>query len=170
MRLFIGEPVWTALNRPQEGHPARQEYVKNVMGNTGFALAAHWTCRCRSFSEIQTYNFLNSFTSRHIWTKSRMRKHCCVVMEHHAALACTRRRYCICILWERTMYQYFPLCLLDTDTLGCTWLQQQLPTMLYLCILLAQCPCIAMGNINFTRIYMRLLEGRAWCSGRAYRL
>ncbi|XP_039828808.1 1,2-dihydroxy-3-keto-5-methylthiopentene dioxygenase 4-like isoform X2 [Panicum virgatum] len=41
MRLFIGEPVWTALNRPQEGHPSRQEYVKNVMGNNGFALAAH---------------------------------------------------------------------------------------------------------------------------------
>ncbi|CAD6205163.1 unnamed protein product [Miscanthus lutarioriparius] len=29
MRLFIGEPVWTALNRPQEDHLARQEYVKN---------------------------------------------------------------------------------------------------------------------------------------------
>lgn len=41
MRLFIGEPVWAALNRPQESHPARQEYVKNVTGNTGFALAAH---------------------------------------------------------------------------------------------------------------------------------
>uniref|UniRef100_A0A0D9XJS6 Acireductone dioxygenase n=1 Tax=Leersia perrieri TaxID=77586 RepID=A0A0D9XJS6_9ORYZ len=41
MRLFIGEPVWTAYNRPQEEHPVRQEYVKNVKGNTGFALAAH---------------------------------------------------------------------------------------------------------------------------------
>jgi 1,2-dihydroxy-3-keto-5-methylthiopentene dioxygenase len=41
MRLFIGEPVWTALNRPQEDHPARQEYVKNVSAGTGFALAAH---------------------------------------------------------------------------------------------------------------------------------
>uniref|UniRef100_A0A804N424 Acireductone dioxygenase n=1 Tax=Zea mays TaxID=4577 RepID=A0A804N424_MAIZE len=30
MRLFIGEPVWTPLNRPQEDHPARQEYVKNI--------------------------------------------------------------------------------------------------------------------------------------------
>ncbi|KAG0549459.1 hypothetical protein BDA96_01G257700 [Sorghum bicolor] len=29
MRLFIGVPVWTAFNRPQEDHPARQEYVKN---------------------------------------------------------------------------------------------------------------------------------------------
>uniref|UniRef100_A0A804Q7U5 Acireductone dioxygenase n=2 Tax=Zea mays TaxID=4577 RepID=A0A804Q7U5_MAIZE len=42
MRLFIGEPVWTALNRPQEDHPARQEYVKNVSAGTGFALAAHF--------------------------------------------------------------------------------------------------------------------------------
>ncbi|BAF26533.1 acireductone dioxygenase 4 [Oryza sativa Japonica Group] len=41
MRLFIGEPVWTAYNRPQEDHPVRQEYVKNVKGDTGFALAAH---------------------------------------------------------------------------------------------------------------------------------
>ncbi|KAL5676773.1 hypothetical protein ACJX0J_012904, partial [Zea mays] len=32
MRLFIGEPVWTPLNRPQEDHPARQEYVKNGRG------------------------------------------------------------------------------------------------------------------------------------------
>ncbi|KAL5665284.1 hypothetical protein ACJX0J_025392, partial [Zea mays] len=30
MRLFIGEPVWTPLNRTQEDHPARQEYVKNA--------------------------------------------------------------------------------------------------------------------------------------------
>uniref|UniRef100_A0A0E0EXZ0 Acireductone dioxygenase n=1 Tax=Oryza meridionalis TaxID=40149 RepID=A0A0E0EXZ0_9ORYZ len=29
MRLFLGEPVWTAYNRPQEDHPVRQEYVKN---------------------------------------------------------------------------------------------------------------------------------------------
>ncbi|PWZ34716.1 1,2-dihydroxy-3-keto-5-methylthiopentene dioxygenase 4 [Zea mays] len=42
MRLFIGEPVWTPLNRPQEDHPARQEYVKNVSAGTVFALAAHF--------------------------------------------------------------------------------------------------------------------------------
>jgi 1,2-dihydroxy-3-keto-5-methylthiopentene dioxygenase len=42
MRLFIGEPVWTSLNRPQEDHPARQEYVKNVSAGTRFALAAHF--------------------------------------------------------------------------------------------------------------------------------
>ncbi|CAN0318456.1 unnamed protein product [Laminaria digitata] len=34
MRLFIGEPVWTPLNRPQEEHPVRKEYV------TKFAVSA----------------------------------------------------------------------------------------------------------------------------------
>uniref|UniRef100_A0A7N0TT34 Acireductone dioxygenase n=1 Tax=Kalanchoe fedtschenkoi TaxID=63787 RepID=A0A7N0TT34_KALFE len=37
MRLFKGEPVWTAFNRPQEDHPARKEYVQTV----GVALEAH---------------------------------------------------------------------------------------------------------------------------------
>ncbi|CAM8911790.1 unnamed protein product [Rhodiola kirilowii] len=37
MRLFKGEPVWTAFNRPQEDHPARKEYVQHV----GVALEAH---------------------------------------------------------------------------------------------------------------------------------
>ncbi|XP_020245197.1 1,2-dihydroxy-3-keto-5-methylthiopentene dioxygenase 1-like [Asparagus officinalis] len=41
MRLFKGEPVWTAYNRPQEAHPARQEYIKNVVENSGIALEAH---------------------------------------------------------------------------------------------------------------------------------
>ncbi|KAK1646202.1 hypothetical protein QYE76_064007 [Lolium multiflorum] len=41
MRLFIGEPVWTAHNRPQEDHPVRQEYVKNLTDNAGLPLAAH---------------------------------------------------------------------------------------------------------------------------------
>ena len=27
MRLFIGQPVWTPFNRPQDGHPSRQKYV-----------------------------------------------------------------------------------------------------------------------------------------------
>lgn len=35
-RYFIGEPVWTPLNRPQEGHPARQQYVQEV-GSTAVA-------------------------------------------------------------------------------------------------------------------------------------
>ncbi|KAG9453401.1 hypothetical protein H6P81_006305 [Aristolochia fimbriata] len=30
MRLFVGEPVWTAYNRPQEAHPARKEYVESL--------------------------------------------------------------------------------------------------------------------------------------------
>ncbi|XP_074374521.1 acireductone dioxygenase 1-like [Apium graveolens] len=29
MRLFLGEPVWTAHNRPQDNHPSRREYIKN---------------------------------------------------------------------------------------------------------------------------------------------
>uniref|UniRef100_A0A6V7QSW9 Acireductone dioxygenase n=1 Tax=Ananas comosus var. bracteatus TaxID=296719 RepID=A0A6V7QSW9_ANACO len=41
MRLFVGEPVWTAYNRPQEDHPARQGYVKNLLNNSGVALEAH---------------------------------------------------------------------------------------------------------------------------------
>lgn len=27
MRLFIGQPVWTPFNRPQEDHPSRKDYV-----------------------------------------------------------------------------------------------------------------------------------------------
>lgn len=45
MRLFVGEPVWTAFNRPQDDHPARKEYMKclseKVGRGTGVALAAH---------------------------------------------------------------------------------------------------------------------------------
>jgi 1,2-dihydroxy-3-keto-5-methylthiopentene dioxygenase len=52
MRLLIGEPVWAVLNQPQEGHPTRQEYVKNVMGNTGFALAARWICHHHEHTTI----------------------------------------------------------------------------------------------------------------------
>ncbi|XP_057489087.1 acireductone dioxygenase 1 [Actinidia eriantha] len=31
MRLFVGEPVWTAYNRPQEDHPARKEYINSLL-------------------------------------------------------------------------------------------------------------------------------------------
>lgn len=31
MRLFIGQPVWTPFNRPQEDHPSRKTYVKNFV-------------------------------------------------------------------------------------------------------------------------------------------
>ncbi|OVA03465.1 Acireductone dioxygenase ARD family [Macleaya cordata] len=48
MRLFVGEPVWTAYNRPQEDHPARMEYIKNFSSSNfddqkkhGVALEAH---------------------------------------------------------------------------------------------------------------------------------
>jgi 1,2-dihydroxy-3-keto-5-methylthiopentene dioxygenase len=27
MRLFVGSPIWTPLNRPQEDHPIRSEYL-----------------------------------------------------------------------------------------------------------------------------------------------
>lgn len=41
MRLFIGEPVWTAYNRPQEEHPARQDYLKSLMEGSGVTVEAH---------------------------------------------------------------------------------------------------------------------------------
>ncbi|KAJ0035368.1 hypothetical protein Pint_24744 [Pistacia integerrima] len=41
MRLFVGEPVWTAYNRPQENHPARKEYIKGLTGKLGVPLEAH---------------------------------------------------------------------------------------------------------------------------------
>jgi 1,2-dihydroxy-3-keto-5-methylthiopentene dioxygenase len=31
MRLFIGQPIWKAFNRPQEEHPSRQNYVENYV-------------------------------------------------------------------------------------------------------------------------------------------
>ncbi|KAK3042211.1 hypothetical protein RJ639_001331, partial [Escallonia herrerae] len=40
MRLFVGEPVWTAYNRPQEDHPARKGYIKNFTEKVGVALEA----------------------------------------------------------------------------------------------------------------------------------
>jgi 1,2-dihydroxy-3-keto-5-methylthiopentene dioxygenase len=30
-RLFIGDPVWTPLNRPQEENPIRQQYVSSLV-------------------------------------------------------------------------------------------------------------------------------------------
>lgn len=41
MRLFVGEPVWTPYNRPQEDHPARKEYIKSVTERVGVPLTAH---------------------------------------------------------------------------------------------------------------------------------
>ena len=31
MRLFVGEPVWTPYNRPQDDHPSRAKYVKDFL-------------------------------------------------------------------------------------------------------------------------------------------
>ncbi|WOH16105.1 hypothetical protein DCAR_0935654 [Daucus carota subsp. sativus] len=43
MRLFLGEPVWTAHNRPQDNHPSRREYIKNFTSKVGVGspLEAH---------------------------------------------------------------------------------------------------------------------------------
>lgn len=41
MRLFVGEPVWTAHNRPQEDHPARQEYINSLLTEQVQPLEAH---------------------------------------------------------------------------------------------------------------------------------
>lgn len=41
MRLFKGEPVWTPFNRPQEDHPARKEYIKNLEEKVRVTVAAH---------------------------------------------------------------------------------------------------------------------------------
>ncbi|KAG0409760.1 hypothetical protein HPB47_013115 [Ixodes persulcatus] len=30
MRLFVGEPVWTPINRPADEHPARSQYVESL--------------------------------------------------------------------------------------------------------------------------------------------
>ena len=34
MRLFIGQPVWTPFNRPQEDHASRKFYIDNYMMKT----------------------------------------------------------------------------------------------------------------------------------------
>jgi 1,2-dihydroxy-3-keto-5-methylthiopentene dioxygenase len=31
MRLFIGQPIWTPFNRPQEEHPSRKKYVEEFV-------------------------------------------------------------------------------------------------------------------------------------------
>lgn len=40
MRLFVGEPVWTPLNRPQDDHPVRKDYVQNFGGAPATAATA----------------------------------------------------------------------------------------------------------------------------------
>ena len=41
MRLFVGEPVWTPYNRPQEEHPVRKEYTKSLTHKFGESIQAH---------------------------------------------------------------------------------------------------------------------------------
>lgn len=31
MRLFVGEPVWTPINRPADDHESRQKYVESFL-------------------------------------------------------------------------------------------------------------------------------------------
>lgn len=35
MRLFVGQPVWTPFNRPQEDHPSRRYYVETYINSKG---------------------------------------------------------------------------------------------------------------------------------------
>lgn len=39
MRLFVGEPIWTPFNRPQEEHPSRVKYTTQF-GKQPVAVAA----------------------------------------------------------------------------------------------------------------------------------
>ncbi|XP_020871621.1 1,2-dihydroxy-3-keto-5-methylthiopentene dioxygenase 4 isoform X3 [Arabidopsis lyrata subsp. lyrata] len=41
MRLFVGEPVWTPYNRPQEEHPVRQKYINGLTHKFGETIKAH---------------------------------------------------------------------------------------------------------------------------------
>ncbi|KAI5070093.1 hypothetical protein GOP47_0014436 [Adiantum capillus-veneris] len=41
LRLFVGEPVWTPYNRPQDEHPVRKEYLTNFSKNNQLELMAH---------------------------------------------------------------------------------------------------------------------------------
>jgi 1,2-dihydroxy-3-keto-5-methylthiopentene dioxygenase len=39
MRLFVGAPVWTPFNRPQEEHPSRTKYLRDFAGSAAAPVA-----------------------------------------------------------------------------------------------------------------------------------
>ncbi|XP_024526210.1 1,2-dihydroxy-3-keto-5-methylthiopentene dioxygenase 1 [Selaginella moellendorffii] len=42
MRLFVGAPIWTPYNRPQDDHPIRQQYVSEIRRkSSGAGIEAH---------------------------------------------------------------------------------------------------------------------------------
>lgn len=41
LRLFVGEPVWTPYNRPQDEHPVRKEYLTSFNKSQQLELMAH---------------------------------------------------------------------------------------------------------------------------------
>ncbi|KAH7388243.1 hypothetical protein KP509_16G065600 [Ceratopteris richardii] len=41
LRLFVGEPVWTPYNRPQDDHPVRKKYLTDFNKSHQMELVAH---------------------------------------------------------------------------------------------------------------------------------
>lgn len=39
MRLFVGEPVWTPINRPADEHESRKKYTESFLDAKGSPLA-----------------------------------------------------------------------------------------------------------------------------------
>lgn len=145
MRLFIGEPVWTAYNRPQEDHPVRQEYVKNVKGDTGFALAAHWVCWIGG----SLYNCpLHHTTQMKSWT------HAVFIMNHENTYA-VHLKTIICSTTIRLSYKNFSttwniaVYTVTGPVLLCNVLHQKLSITSRLDTLMKILLCIPFGNALF---------------------
>ncbi|VVB07190.1 unnamed protein product [Arabis nemorensis] len=69
MRLFVGEPVWTPYNRPQEDHPIRaQQSTKAVVKNFPITKSSHrgvrvfddviWDLNCRDAVKLRVTVFM----------------------------------------------------------------------------------------------------------------
>jgi len=61
MRLFVGVPVWTPHNRPQEQHPSRVKYLQDFAASSVAAAWGHTacrSCRCRRISIVTYCGFL----------------------------------------------------------------------------------------------------------------